>query len=300
MEKRLTRRKERGSAMSALPTAELSSKQVFSDFTSLLEEANPLVKQLQAIKDSHKPEGFTWHGYNTLNNFTIINQLLRNHRDLFARVHERPIADVGAADGDVAFVLEQLGFNVEIIDNPPTNWNGMLGAYRLKELLDSSATIREIDLDRYFDLPRRDYGLVIFLGVLYHLKNPFYVLERLAESTEYCLVSTRVARWTYDCAPEPLVEKKRSWFKPPVNPGQDERAVHLGGTSVAYLLDSDECNNDSTNFWIFSMPGLNKILKRTGWEILESLNGGDLQASNPRDMHHDERACLLLRSRLNR
>jgi len=262
--------------MSVLSTSDFEKRTNAMEIGGLIREAQRLIGQLRQLKDTHKPEHFTWYGYDTLGNFSMIDHLVKNHRDLFRRVHGRPIADIGAADGDVAFILEQLGYNLEIIDNPPTNWNGLRGAYRLKELLNSNVAIHEIDLDRQFDLPHRDYGLVLFLGILYHLKNPFYVLERLAESAEYCLLSTRVARQSAD------------------------RSVQLGKASVAYLLDADECNNDSTNYWIFSKPGLFKILKRTGWEVLESTTGGDTKASDPSSPDHDERAFLLLRSSINR
>src|SRR6185437_3180823 len=38
------------------------------------------------------------------------------------------------------------------------------------------------------------YDLIFFLGILYHLKNPFYALESLAKVTRHMLISTRVAK----------------------------------------------------------------------------------------------------------
>jgi hypothetical protein len=60
------------------------------------------------------------------------------------------------------------------------NFNMLRGARLLKETLGSKVEIHEVDLDSQFRLPRSDYGLVFFLGILYHLKNPFYALESLS------------------------------------------------------------------------------------------------------------------------
>jgi tRNA (mo5U34)-methyltransferase len=70
----------------------------------------------------------------------------------------------------------------------------MAGIRALKEALGSFVEIHAVDLDSQFELPEQQYGLVFFLGLLYHLKNPFYVLESLSKAARYCLLSTRVMR----------------------------------------------------------------------------------------------------------
>ena len=52
------------------------------------------------------------------------------------------------------------------------------------------------DLDAGLDLRDRTFGLTLCLGVLYHLKNPFGLLETLAHHSRYCLLSTRIAQVT--------------------------------------------------------------------------------------------------------
>jgi tRNA (mo5U34)-methyltransferase len=49
----------------------------------------------------------------------------------------------------------------------------------------------------------------------------------------------------------------------------------LSKYAVAYLLGPEECNNDSTNFWIFSDEGLKRLIHRTGWSILAYTTIGD-------------------------
>jgi hypothetical protein len=183
----------------------------------------------------------------------------------------RKIADIGAGDGDLAFFLENMGFSVEIIDNQYTNFNGLEGARVLKEVMNSSVEIRSIDLDSQFTLPHQKYDAVFFLGTLYHLKSPFFVLERLARMASYCFVSTRVASHTTDGLP-------------------------LSSHPLAYLLNPEECNNDNTNFWIFSDQGLKRLIARTGWTLLCYSTVGNTTNSTPSDPDRDERAFCVLRS----
>ncbi len=230
--------------------------------------------ELGALKQANPPSDFTWYGYDILSNLWHIDGLLGEaHQDFFTRIRGQPIADIGAADGDLAFFFEQFGNEVDIIDWPATNWNGMRGARKLAELSQSSVGVHEVDLDSQFRLPRDSYGLTFLLGILYHLKNPFYVLERLSAHTRYCFVSTRIAR--FDAGGK----------------------VSMEDAPVAYLLNPDECNNDATNYWIFSMAGLLRLANRSGWEVIAQLRVGDTKASNPSSPAHDERAFLLLQSR---
>lgn len=235
--------------------------------------ASKFAQKLARLKSDNPADGWTWYGYDTMANFSMLERLLGDCApNLFAQI-EHPVLDIGAADGDLAFFLESRGLEVEIVDLPATNWNSLRGARRLKELLGSSVRIHEIDLDEAFELPHRRYDLVVFLGILYHLKNPFYVLEKLSEASRQIVLSTRIARQT----------------------ATDGRL--LADLPVAYLLGPNECNNDATNFWIFSQAGLERILDRAGWKTVNVLTAGDTVASNPSDNAHDERAFVFAESR---
>ena len=244
------------------------------DFDTILAFTEEWRSRLATIKSEHPPQDFTWYGYDILSSVHLLDLTLDGSaRDVFRTLEGPHIADIGAADGDLGFMLAELGFEVDLIDHPSTNWNGMRGMRAIKELLGSSASIHDVDLDTQFDLPRSDYGLVILLGILYHLKNPFYVLEKIARSTRHCLLSTRIARFA----------------------GAESTAI--AGLPVAYLLDAGEANNDATNYWIFSKAGLRRLVDRCGFDVIAFKTFGDTEASNPSDMDHDERAFLLLRSR---
>jgi hypothetical protein len=161
-------------------------------------------------------------------------------------------------------------------DHPAYNHNGMRGIRALKSALDSAVEIHEIDADRPFALPHESYDLVIFLGVLYHLRNPFYVLEELSRHTTHCLLSTRVARRYPDGAAMPA------------------------GMALAYLLAENELNQDNSNYFIFSEAALRVMLDRTHWDILDYVSLGDTSHSDPVRLDRDERAFCLLRSRYTR
>jgi tRNA (mo5U34)-methyltransferase len=230
-------------------------------------------KELWKTKLAYRPKPF-WYPYATLRNLPALERLLAGvGLDLLelCRGKYGRVADIGAADGDLAFFLEDLGLSVDVVDNEYTNFNKLDGARILKKALNSSVAIHSIDLDSRSQLFTKRYDAAFFLGVLYHLKNPFSILERLAHVTRYCFLSTRIARQTVDGLP-------------------------LSKYPVAYLLGPEECNNDSTNFWIFSDEGLKRLIQRAGWNILAYTTIGDTSSSTPGDPNHDERAFCVLRS----
>ena len=215
-----------------------------------------------------------WYPYDSFSNFFALKRILGGHPELFQQLGgDGPVADVGCADGDLSFFLESLGCKVHAIDHPAPNYNAMQGVKALKAALASAVEIYEIDLDSQFRLPAERYALVLFFGTLYHLKNPFGVLETLARHASCCLLSTRVARYTPD------------------------RQVRFEDRPMAYLLDEREANNDPTNYWIFSNTGLRRLLKRAGWEVLGFCNTGNTADSDPASPERDERAFCLVRSR---
>jgi tRNA (mo5U34)-methyltransferase len=241
--------------------------------SSLRELALTKEQELWKTKFAYRPKSF-WYPYATLRNIPVLERVLAGAGldllELCGGKYGR-VADIGAADGDLAFFLEELGFSVDLVDNEFTNFNKLDGARILKEALSSSVTIRSIDLDARSQLFMERYDAVFLLGVLYHLKNPFSILERLSHVARYCFLTTRVARQTADGLP-------------------------LSKYPLAYLLGPEECNSDNTNFWIFSDEGLKRLIQRTGWNILAFTTIGDTNNSTPADPNHDERAVCLLKS----
>ena len=238
-------------------------------------DLSPYTERLRSARDSVRPtDQVDWYLYDTLANLVHLDALLSEpYRDLEALAGGLPVADIGAADGDLGFTLEHAaGWTIDIIDNAATNHNGLVGALRLKEALGSAIEIHDVDLDTQFRLPRERYGLVFFLGILYHLQNPFYALRAIAESARYCLMSTRVARFA----------------GPDLTP-----IAHL---PVGYLVGPTELNDDPSNYWVLTPPAVERLAERAGWKILDRLNVGDTLGSRPDSSEHDERMFMLLES----
>lgn len=223
-----------------------------------------------------------WYKYDILANFEHLTSVLRKFplHSLTGKSSNVTIADIGAADGDLSFFLhsEYANHNMDlysdIIDYGPTNYNHLEGANLLVKHFHLQNNIRVFDMniDRIgWILPRAQYNIIFLLGILYHLKNPYYVLENLAKYSEYVILSTRVMQYTPD-------------------------RIYVGNNSLAYLVDNYEQNGDNTNFWTFTTVGLERLVMRTGWEILARQNVGDMMDSNPNDLNHDERCFMLLKS----
>ncbi len=229
--------------------------------------------RLLAARKSIGDRAFEWYPYDSLANLLNLERAFGDrYFSVLDSASGKLVADVGCGDGDLAFFLESLGCTVDAIDYPDSNHNHMRAIRMLKQHLASGIEIAEADLDSQFTLPRRRYDLAVFLGILYHLKNPLYVMEQLARHTRYCVLSTRVARYFPDDKPMPQ------------------------GQPIAYLVGEDELNRDSSNFWIFSHPGLKRLLERSCWKILEYASVGDTQLSTPVGDKRDERVFCLLES----
>lgn len=222
--------------------------------------------------DSGERRDWTWYGYDILNNINVLDDFLTQaEKEELSNLGPCSVADIGCADGDFGLMLASQGHPVDLIDWPSTNWNGFRGAPALRDRLGLDAETHQVELDSQFFLPRDQYGVVLFLGLLYHLKNPFYALEKLSYHTRYLFLSTRIA----------------AFGNKPSRKIQD--------LPVAYLVAPDECNNDATNFWIFSQTGLERLASRTGWKIRNTHTIGS-KTSNPADNDADERCFMFLES----
>jgi hypothetical protein len=240
---------------------------------ALVRDAPSFDRELTAIKHGLAPAN-SWYPYGALSNMSHLDRLLSpGHRDLADLAGHKPILDIGAADGDMSFYLASHGFEVDILDWGPTNFNGLNGARLLASHLSLPVSIYEVDLDGQFSVPRERYGLVLFLGTLYHLQNPFFALRKLSAHADYLLMSTRIAAVTTD------------------------RQTVLRDLPIAYLVDPDELNNDPTNYWVFSIAGLRRLVTRAGWVVEDEISLGTTDGtSDPSSMAHDERAFMLLRN----
>ena len=234
--------------------------------------ADRLRCQISAAKNRLGQVNFEWYPYDTLSNVEPLARLLVDSEPAVLEAASRDgVLDVGCQDGEMSFLFESLGCRVTAIDNAATNHNGLRGISTLISEFGSSVQLHHMDLNLPFSLPQQKYGLALLLGVLYHLRNPFQVMDQLAQHATYCICSTRVMRRLPDGSTIP---------------------AHF---PVAYLLDAYELNEDDSNYWIFSESAFERMLSRTVWGVCAFLTVGDREASDPVSLEHDERAFCLLR-----
>ena len=244
--------------------------------TTLLEQARRFKEHLEAVKSQTPLDPrVTWYPWPSLGQMEVLDTFL--HGDTAALMemisHDR-VLDVGCGDGDIAFFLESLGVRIDAIDHAPTNYNALLGVHALKQKLGSSIRIHAVDLDTRPQLPSSIYGFTVMLGVLYHLKNPFLVLEALARASRYIFLSTRIASRSPD------------------------GKTNFGALPMAYLVEEDELNDDNSNFWIFSEKALQRVLRRSGWDVMHYATVGPVDTADPVTQAGDARAFILAKSRM--
>ncbi|HXB68687.1 MAG TPA: methyltransferase domain-containing protein [Candidatus Acidoferrales bacterium] len=254
----------------------LRSRKLIQDIEigELAELAHRFHETLTARKAAIAPGGFDWYPYDSFGIISMLGDVFTGRqRWLGTLIGDEPVVDVGCGDGAVSFFLEWLGARVYAVDHPPTNYNRMQGAKALKSALGSSVRIAAADLDARFDLPVRKAGLALFLGVLYHLKNPFGVLECIAGRARYCLLTTAITQYATD------------------------QRTRLGDLPVAFLAGRGGLRGDETNYWIFTEPGLRNLVDRAGWDVCDWKVVDDA-ASTLWGTQRDQRAICLLRSRV--
>ena len=147
--------------------------------------------------DNERAERGWWHSFE-LPDGTLIQGVcdlagLKNRIAQFPIPQDlrgKRVLDIGAWDGWFSFEMERRGADVLAIDN----WDNPL-FHRARAMLDSRVEYRQIDM---YDLtPERvgRFDIVLFMGVLYHLKHPLLALERVcALTTEMAAVDSFVLR----------------------------------------------------------------------------------------------------------
>ena len=147
-------------------------------------------------KDAHQTRGW-WHSFELPDGTRVEGvcglESLKNRIAQFPippDLSGKRVLDIGAWDGWFSFEMERRGADVLAIDN----WNNPR-FHEMRARLNSRVEYRQIDI---YDLtPQRvgRFDLVLFMGVLYHLKHPLLALERVcALTTEMAAVDSFVLR----------------------------------------------------------------------------------------------------------
>ncbi|MGD8331828.1 MAG: DUF1698 domain-containing protein, partial [Acidobacteriota bacterium] len=104
----------------------------------------------------------------------------------------KTVLDVGAWDGFFSFAAEGAGA-ARVLATDSYSWSGEgWGSKEAFELARSAlgSSVEDLDIDVMELSPERvgTFDVVLFLGVLYHLRYPLLALERVASVTRECLI----------------------------------------------------------------------------------------------------------------
>ncbi len=105
---------------------------------------------------------------------------------------------------------------------------------------------------------RERFDVVLFLGVLYHLRHPLLALDLLSEVTGELLVFQSMLRGTMQVKPfaADYPFRETGVFNDPAFPAM-------------YFIEHDYAG-DPTNWWIPNKPCIEALLRSSGFEILEN------------------------------
>ena len=159
-------------------------------------------------------------------------------------VSGKSVLDIGAWDGFFSFEAERRGASKVLATDhfcwSGPGWGTKQGFDYAHKRLKSSVLSLDVDV---FDLDPRiflgKFDIVLFLGVLYHLKDPFGGLERASAMTHDLLVV------------------------------ETETAFDSMDTPVMRYYRDAELNNDPSNFWAPNILCLESMLREIGFKRFE-------------------------------
>ena len=189
--------------------------------------------------------------------------------------------DVGCNAGFYSFALARRGADVLAIDYDEHYLRQARWAAERFELADR---VRFERLQVY-DLARREerFDLVLFLGVLYHLRHPLLALDLLAEKVDRLLVLQTLTM--------PGGDETGGEVRTPSNLpfAARERLLEPGWPKMAFL--EHRFADDPTNWWAPSDACVEAMLRSSGLDVVER-PGYQLWVCRPRGLPPDVRAEL--------
>jgi tRNA (mo5U34)-methyltransferase len=160
--------------------------------------------------------------------------------DLPASLAGRSVLDIGAWDGFFSFECERRGAQ-RVVASDYFSWHGPgWGTKKGFEIARAAlgSRVEDADIDVMDLSPERvgTFDVVLFLGVLYHLRHPLLALERVASVTRGTLILETVVD---------LVGYRRP---------------------AMVFYEGRELNNDPTNWWGPNVPAICAMLRDVGFK----------------------------------
>lgn len=159
---------------------------------------NPIYAMVNQVADARRQQFLDnrwWHSIDLGNGFVTpgaipLAELQANfaYLQLPDDLTGKRVLDIGCWDGFYSFECERRGAEVVAVDC----WRPE-GFFLAHEALQSRVQFHELSV---YELTRAQLGsfdIVLFLGVLYHLRHPLLALERVCEMTnDYAVIETHV------------------------------------------------------------------------------------------------------------
>ena len=156
-------------------------------------------------------------------------------------LHGKRVLDIGAWDGWFSFEMERRGAEVMAIDcwdNPRF--------HQIHAMLRSRVDYRQLDMYELTPQLIGQFDIVLFLGVLYHLKHPLLALERVcALTTDLAAVDSFILRDEH-------------------RPGE-----HVSHRPVMEFYETDEFGGEFDNWVGPSLPCLLALCRTAGFARVE-------------------------------
>lgn len=152
----------------------------------------------------------------------------------------KTVLDIGAWDGFFSFEAEKRGAS-RVLATDHFSWSGpgwatQAGFDYAHAKHGSKIEARDIDVPDLTPDSVGRFDMVLFLGVLYHLKDPFTILESVSALTNNHLVL------------------------------ETETALDFLPWPVMRYYEGSSLNNDPTNFWAPNRAGLKALLREFGFK----------------------------------
>jgi tRNA (mo5U34)-methyltransferase len=168
------------------------------------------------------------------------------------RLDDLRVLDIGARDGFFSFECERRGADVVAIDSMPPEATGFSIA---KELVGSQVEMLQWNV---YELSPEQFGtfdLILFLGVLYHLRDPMLALDKIwSVARDKLIVETQMID-------EALL----------VGPGEFKRLADLNPEleeiPLMQFYPGASLNGDATNMWAPNQACLAAMLAEAGFAV---------------------------------
>lgn len=165
------------------------------------------------------------------------------------------VLDIGCSDGFYSFECERRGASVLAVDDESSLLAGGVHGFGIaRDLLGSSVEYKSRDVHDLSPEIDGEFDLVLFINVLYHLKNPMLALERIASVTR---PGGRLILKTY------YRSDVRFWLRGRCISFDLDRRPKL------WYFPSTELAGDPTNWHAPNRAAVEGLLTATGWTNIE-------------------------------